>query len=304
MLDTVKKLAVGTVLAVGMLSGTANAQEDKSIEIGWTAWADAEAVTKLAKSVLEDRLGYNVKLTLADIAIQYSGVASGDLDVMMMAWLPQTHKDYWAKVSGDVVDLGPLYLGAKLGWAVPAYIPEDQLSSIEDLKNEDVQEKLGGKIIGIDPGAGLMRLSKQAVEDYGLDDYELVSSSGAGMTAQLDRAVQRDNWIVVTAWNPHWMFSAYDLRYLKDPKGVLGAAEHIDAVARQGFYQDHPEAAAFLARMFLPLNELEAIMYEAQQSSYEEAVANYIKNHEARINYWVTGEFGSGEQSASDGSSQ
>lgn len=292
MLQTAKNLAAVAILATGTLSGPAVAQE-KTIRIGWTAWADAEAVTKMAAQILEERLGYNVELTLADIAIQYSGVASGDLDVMLMSWLPETHRDYMEEVAGRVVDLGPLYVGAKLGWAVPTYIPEDQLSSIEDLKNDEVREQLGGQIIGIDPGAGLMRLSKQAIEEYGLDNYQLVASSGAGMTAQLDRAVQRNNWIVVTAWNPHWMFSAYDLRYLEDPQGVLGGAEHIDAVARLGFYQDFPEAAAFLARMFLPLEELEAVMYEAQQTSYEEAVANYIKTHEARVNYWVTGEIGS-----------
>lgn len=296
MLDAVKKLALGTALVGALLIGSvgvpANAQDDKSINIGWTAWADAEAVTKMAAQLLEERLGYDVELTLADIAIQYSGVASGDLDVMMMAWLPQTHQDYMEQFAGDVVDLGPLYTGARLGWAVPSYVPEDQLGSIADLQNEEVAEQLGGRIVGIDPGAGLMRLSNQAVEEYDLSDYQLVSSSGAGMTAELDRAVQRDQWIVVTAWNPHWMFSAYDLRYLEDPEGVLAGVEHVDAIARQGFYNDHPEAAAFLARMYLPLDELEEVMFKAQQTSYEEAVAEYIKTHEERVNYWVTGEIG------------
>src|SRR3546814_19299032 len=67
----------------------------------------------------------------------------------------------------------------------------------------------------IDPGAGLMRLSKDAVEEYGLDDYELVSASGAAMTAARERAVKRTEWIVVTGWSPHWMFGAHELRYLE-----------------------------------------------------------------------------------------
>ncbi|WP_119461804.1 glycine betaine ABC transporter substrate-binding protein [Rhodospirillaceae bacterium SYSU D60014] len=296
MLDAVKNLALGTALIGGLLAGSAgtpaNAQDDKSINIGWTAWSDAEAVTKMAAKILEERLGYDVELTLADVAIQYSGVASGDIDLMMMAWLPQTHQDYMEKFAGEVIDLGPLYTGARLGWAIPNYIPKDQLSSIEDLQKEEVAEKLGNRIVGIDPGAGLMRLSNEAVEEYGLDDYQLVSSSGAGMTAELDRAVQRDEWVVVTAWNPHWMFSAYELRYLEDPKGVLAGVEHIDALARKGFYNDHPEAAAFLARMYIPLEELETVMFKAQETSYEEAVAEYIETHEERVNYWVTGEIG------------
>src|SRR3546814_3520334 len=96
-----------------------------------------------------------------------------------------THADYMEKVAGDVIDLGPIYTGAKLGWVVPSYVPEGELGSIEDLQKDAVKEKLDNKIQGIDPGAGLMRLSKEAVEEYDIDDYELVSASGAAMTAAL-----------------------------------------------------------------------------------------------------------------------
>jgi glycine betaine/proline transport system substrate-binding protein len=275
--------------ALALTLSTAVAAE-KTIKIGWTAWSDAEFVTKLAKRILEDEMGYTVELLQTDIAPQYQGLASGDLDVMLMSWQPGTHGDYVEKVCNDVVPLGILYTHARLGWAVPSYIPEDMVSSIEDLKKDEVVEKLDGTITGIDPGAGLTRLSKQAVEDYELDDYELQISSGAGMTAALERAVGRDDWIVVTAWSPHWMFGAYDLRYLEDPKGVLGSFERVVALAREGFYQDDIDAASFISRIQIPIDDLQAAMYDAQESSYEEAVTNYIKNNADRINYWVTGE--------------
>jgi glycine betaine/proline transport system substrate-binding protein len=210
--------------------------------------------------------------------------------MMLMSWLPGTHADYMEKVCNDVVPLGILYTHARLGWAVPAYVPEDMVSSIEDLKKDEVVEKLDGTITGIDPGAGLTRLSKQAIEDYAMDDYELQISSGAGMTAALERAVRRNDWIVVTAWSPHWMFGAYELRYLEDPKGVLGSFERVVALARKGFYQEDIEAASFISRMQIPIDDLQAAMYDAQESSYEEAVTNYIENNQDRIKYWVTGE--------------
>jgi glycine betaine/proline transport system substrate-binding protein len=31
-------------------------------------------------------------------------------------------------------------------------------------------------------------------------------------------------------------------------------------------------------------------MYDAQETSYEEAVDKYIENNEDRVSYWVTGE--------------
>lgn len=277
------------LLAAALIVGTANVVAKDQIRIGWTAWSDAEFVTKLAARILEERMGYEVELLQTDIAPQYQGIATGSIDVMLMSWQPGTHEDYIKKVGDKAFDLGLLYTNARLGWVVPSYIPESELKAIPDLSKPEVREKLKGTITGIDPGAGLTRLSEQAIADYGLD-YELQISSGAGMTAALKRAVRRDEWIVVTGWSPHWMFGAYDLRYLEDPKGVLGKAERVHAYARNGFYQDHIEAAAFLSRMQIPLADLQQAMHHGQETSYEEAVEKYMQDNEDRIGYWVTGE--------------
>jgi len=281
------KTLTGAVAGATMMTGAAVAQD---VTIGWTAWSDAEFVTKLSRTIMEDRMDLEVELVQTDIAPQYQGVADGDIDAMLMSWLPATHADYMDKVGDDVVNLGVLYTGAKLGWAVPDYIPEDQLSSIEDLKKEEVRDKLDGRIQGIDPGAGLMRLSNKVIDETYDLDYNLISASGAAMTAALDRAVNRDEWIVVTAWSPHWMFGAYEMRYLEDPKGALGGPERVHTIARQGFYQDQPDAAAFLARMSIPIDDLQAAMYDANENGYQTAVDNYIEANEDRVNYWVTGD--------------
>lgn len=280
--------AMTVSLGTGVIAAPAQAAE-KSINIGWTAWSDAEAVTKLAKAVIEERYGYKVELTMADIGIQYQGIASGKLDAMLMSWQPLTHKPYLDKVGKDVVDLGPLYTRARLGWVVPDYIPVDQVKSIEDLKKPEVQQKLGGKIQGIDPGSGLMQASEKALKTYDLKGLQLVSASDAAMLAALERAMKRNEWIVVTSWSPHWMFANWKLRYLEDPKGALGGLESVNAIVRKGFYQDHPEIFEFLNRMVLPIGDLEAMMQEARQTSYEQAVDNYIKNNKTRVDYWVTG---------------
>ncbi len=260
-----------------------------TLRIGWTAWSDAEVVTLLAKRLVEERLGYRVKLVMADIGIQYQAVANGDLDIMLMAWLPVTHSNYWTKVRNRVINLGPLYTG-RLGWVVPQYVPTDQLASLDDLHKPAVAHRLNHRIQGIDPGSGLMQASEQAVNAYGLKEWELVPASGAAMTAVLDRAIRNRDWVVVTAWQPHWIFARYHLRFLDDPKGILGRVEHIHAVARQGFETDFPpQLTDFFSRMYLPANELSAILLEAQDAPVAQAVDHYIQTHPARIRYWLTG---------------
>ena len=286
MFKTLTTLSLAAAM-VGSLATATLAQDAKSVKIGWAAWSDAEFVTKLAAKLIKDELGQEVELVQTDVAPLYQGVSRGDLDAMMMAWLPQTHADYFAKIEDKVDTLGTVYDGAKLGWVVPAYIPEDQISSIEDLAKDEVKEKLGNTVQGIDPGAGLTRLSEQALKDYGLDDYKLQISSEAGMLTTVDRAVRNEEWFVATSWSPHWMFGKYDIRYIEDPKKSLGEAEHVDILARKGFKDDNPEAAAFLSRMKLPISDLESAMFNAQETSYEAAVEQYITDHPDQVKAWL-----------------
>ncbi|MCB5204640.1 glycine/betaine ABC transporter substrate-binding protein [Neorhizobium sp. T786] len=289
MFKTLVSMGVAAALA-GSVATTALAQDATPVKIGWAAWSDAEFVTKLAAKLIQDELGHEVELVQTDVAPLYQGVGRGDLDAMMMAWLPQTHADYFAKVEDKVETLGTVYDDAKLGWVVPAYVPEDAISSIEDLAKDEVKEKLGNTVQGIDPGAGLTRLSEQAVKDYDLSDYKLQISSEAGMLTTVDRAIRSEEWFVATSWSPHWMFGKYDIRYIEDPKGSLGKAEHVDVLARKGFKEENPKVAGFLSRMKLPIADLEAAMFNAQETSYEAAVEKYIADHPDQVKAWLAAE--------------
>jgi len=280
----------GILLAALALAWAPTSASQEPIRIGWTTWADGVFITRLAEYIIEEELGQPVELVRAGIAEQYQGVASGRMDVTLMSWQPQTHGPYVARVASEVEDLGVLYGGAKLGWAVPAYVPNERLASIDDLTDPDVRARLGGRVVGIDPGAGLMRLSNRAIEQYTLDGYDLASGSGPEMTSTLANAIDAGDWIVVTAWSPHWMFAAFDLRYLDDPQGVLGGGEQIHALARQGFYADYPEVAELLTRMWVPLRDLEQGMLDAHRRNHEAAVERFADTYRERIEYWITGQ--------------
>jgi len=273
-------------LAMGLTAGAARAQSGQTIKLGFAPWADAEFITRLAAKLIEDRLETKVELVQTDVAPLYQGLTRGDVDAMLMCWLPQTHADYWKRVEGKVERLGVLYSGARLGWVVPKYVPESEVASIADLAKPDVQKKLNGRIQGIEPGAGLTRLSHKTLEAYGLKDYTLQEASEAAMLSVVDRAMRQEKWVVATSWSPHWMFGKYDLRYLKDPKGALGGEEEVVALGRPKLKEEQPEVAAFLSRLNMPLNELEKAMLKAQQDSADAAVADYIGSHKDRVDGW------------------
>ena len=285
-------------LALGCLASSAvQADNSDTIKIGYFNWSDALFTTNVVNYILEEKMGRDTKLTMAAPAAIYQGIAVGDIDFHVDAWLPTTHGDYYKKVARKTLDAGAIYTRAKEGWAVPAYVPKDKLNSIEDLKSAEVKQKLGGRITGIDPGAGLMRLSKQAMKAYALADYgyQLQQSSGPAMAAALKRAIANHEWIVVTAWNPHWMWSAFDLRYLKDPKGIMKGMQRADIMARHGFYQDEPDIYEMLDRILIPIDAVQDGMRRAEETSYADAAAEYVESHPKLVHYWVSGEMSEDE---------
>ena len=261
---------------------------EQPLKLGWSPWADAEVVSLMAAQLIESELKQPVERVMADIGIQYQSVARGDLDLMLMAWLPGTHRDYWGKVRDQVLDLGPMYSG-RLGWIVPDYVPREVISSINQLQNPQLAARFGGRVQGIDPGSGLNQASLKALKQYGLTSMELVASSSAAMAAVLAQAIEEQRWLIATSWTPHWMFARFKLRFLSDPKGSFGGTERIHAVARQGLDQRHPALTAFLSRFHLPESDLDGLLLQAQESSAETAVSTYLARHPNRVRYWTTG---------------
>ncbi|WP_263260856.1 glycine betaine ABC transporter substrate-binding protein [Pseudomonas sp. RIT-PI-S] len=272
----------GAALVLAMGSGLASAKAELSI--GYVdGWSDSVATTFVAAEVIKQKLGYDVKLMPVATGIMWQGVATGKLDLMLSAWLPVTHGEYWEKNKDKVVDYGPNFNDAKIGLIVPDYV---KAKSVADLKTDD---SFGKKIVGIDAGSGVMLKTDQAIKDYALDGYKLQASSGAAMTAELGRAYDKQQSIAVTGWVPHWMFAKWKLRFLDDPKGVYGAAEHVDSVGSKGLEAKAPEVVAFLKKFtWTDANEIGEVMLAIQDGGKPEAVAKaWIAKHPDRVKEWT-----------------
>lgn len=279
-------LTVSAVVAFGAGGGAAAAAEP--IKIAVTNWADVLAVANVAKYALETNLKQPVQFVQADIGIQFQGVARGDLDIMVGGWLPLTHAAYYTKYRNELDDVGIIYTGGKNGWAVPAYIPESQLSTIADLNKPEVKSKLSATVQGIEPGGGLMQASEKTIKAYNLDGYNLQSSSEAGMLAGVSRAYQSKQWIVATVWSPHWLFQKWQMRYLKDPKGTLGGEEQIHAFASKQFATRFPRADVFFKNFKLTLADVEAIELEGNSTNdYATAAKKFVDAHPEKLKAWM-----------------
>ncbi|MDV7144138.1 glycine betaine ABC transporter substrate-binding protein [Tropicimonas sp. TH_r6] len=275
--------------AAGLLSSgpaLASSLSAPDVIIGWTPWSDAEVVTKLAARVLRRDMDKDVELTLADISAQFRTIAKGDVDVMLMSWEPGLHANYLRRYGDDLVDLGEIYEG-NIGLAVPEWVPEDLISSIEDLAKPEVQEALGGRIVGIDPGAGLMATTRQAMQDYGLGAYELEEGTGPKMVREIAKAQRNETPVVVTAWRPHMKFELYGMRYIEDPKGLYADISSIHARANRNFPDRAPGIAEMLSAIHLEISDIEQIMVAGRQDGIDVAIDAWIAANRDVVSGWL-----------------
>lgn len=258
--------------------------EPREVDLVYVEWSSEVASTNLVRVILEDKLNCEVSMTAVSAAAMWQAVASGDRDALVAAWLETTHGHYLEKVKDDVVDLGPNLVGTRIGLVVPAYV---DITAIPQLQMH--ADKFDGRIIGIDPGAGIMSTTEKAIEQYGLSDMKLVSGSGATMTAMLDTAIKKNEWIVVTGWTPHWMFARWDLRYLEDPQGVYGSEESIHTIVRKGLEQDMPEVYAFLDKFqWTPKDMAQLMVWNQEEDAdpYENA-KRWVQENPEKVQQWL-----------------
>lgn len=275
--------ALALAAGCGRKAGTPAQDEGKgTIKLAYVNWAEGVAVTHLLTALLGD-MGYQVETTMADVAPIYASVAEGNQDVMVETWLPVTHKTYFDRYGDRVELISTWYEAARIGLVVPAYV---EINSIEELNA--ARNKFQRRITGIDAGAGIMGATDRAIEEYGLE-LELLASSGPAMTAALQGAIDKKEWIVVTGWAPHWKFARYDLKFLDDPKGVYGDIEVVQAAARKGFKEAFPKAAALLGKMKFDSVQIGSLMdaLESGEGSEAERVRTWIAAHEDLVQSWM-----------------
>jgi glycine betaine/proline transport system substrate-binding protein len=258
--------------------------ESKTANLAYVNWAEGVAYTHLAKVVLEEKLGYQVNLTMADVGPAYMAVANGNQDAFMECW-PDIHQDYLNEVGDKLIDLGVVYEGTALGLVVPSYVTIDRISELNAHK-----DKFKGVITGVDSGAGMMRQTAEyIIPEYELE-LKLVPSSGPAMTAALSAAIDAGEWIVVTGWRPHWKFGRWDLKLLQqEPDKTVWEDGSIHIMGRVDIDQDKPALAAFLRKMQLTDPELSDLMVKIEDSEYsvEEVAREWMYSNPSAIEAWL-----------------
>lgn len=271
-------------------SGGQGAAADKNLSVGVVAgWDEDVAASHLWKQLLEQR-GYTVNLQELDIASTFTGVANGQVDLYLDAWLPTTHGVYWDRYK-DQLEVVSTWQQGRNTLVVPNYVG---VNTIAELKGRAAE--FDGRIVGIEAGAGEMKaMREKIIPGYGLTDYNLVEGSSPAMLATLDSAIKQQQPVVVTLWQPHWAFSRYDLKVLEDTQGVWGQPDDMQIIATKGFGAANPEVAGWLKNFTITSEQLSSLMLKIQEAGKgqeQTATKAWITENQQVVDSWFSGTTG------------
>jgi len=197
------------------------------ITIGVTDLSFHRIAASLVANILHD-MGFEVERIYAHHEKNFQNLKEGKTDLLTSAWLPSSHGGYREEVQKVVplTNLGLHYEPYAL-WGVPNYVPEEVISEVSDLLKPEVLEKMTKRIQGINPGAGISRFSAKMIHDYKLGEagYSFHTGTEEDCFGTFEKAVANEEWIVVPLWKPQFLHFKYDIRELKDPKGLLGGVD-------------------------------------------------------------------------------
>lgn len=252
---TVRSSLLATAVTFA-LAGSAFAAGCDKVTFSDVGWTDITATTA-ATSLVLNALGYETETKVLSVPVTYTGLASGDVDVFLGNWMPTMEADLAPYRDAKTVETVRTNLeGAKYTLATNAAGAALGIMDFKDIAaNKDALE---GKIYGIEPGNDGNRLIMDMIASgpFGLDGFEIVESSEAGMLAEVDNKDKDSKPIIFLGWEPHPMNANYKMTYLTGGDDYFGpnlGGAVVDTNTRAGYVAECPNTGKLLQNLVFSL---------------------------------------------------
>jgi len=283
-----------TAAALAILVATPALADCEKVTFSDVGWTDITATTA-ATTVVLDALGYDTDIKVLSVPVTYTSLAQGDVDVFLGNWMPTMEADIAPYRDAGTVDTVRENLeGAKYTLAVNRPAMDLGISDFADIAAH--KDELDGKIYGIEPGNDGNRLIMDMIAEgaFGLDGFEVVESSEAGMLAQVARADDRGEPIVFLGWEPHPMNANFDMGYLSGGDDWFGpnfGGATVYTNTRAGYVEDCPNVGALLKNLKFTLEMENEIMGAILNDNADptEAAKTWLAAHPDTWKSWLDG---------------
>ncbi len=290
------KLVAAALALLSLCLPAAAAEEPscRNVRFADVGWSDIAATTGLASVMLEG-LGYTPSVTFASIPVALTGLKNRQIDVFLGYWNPAMTPlmEPFVKAGQIKVLAQPNLVGARYSLAVPQYLYDRGLKNFADIAR--FQKELQGKIYGIEPGSDGNVLIQAMIRDnrFGLQNFQLVEDSEAGMLMQAQRAVNGKKAIVFLGWEPHPMNLRMKMRYLAGGDEVFGAnlgEAKVYTVVPPAYEARCPNVSAFLHQLQFTTDMENQVMGPILEKVKPNLAArNFLRKNPALVEQWLKG---------------
>jgi glycine betaine/proline transport system substrate-binding protein len=204
----------------------------RPVRLGHIALSFHDAAAEQVELILRSH-GHETERSSAPHEKMFQAMGRGDVDLLVSAWLPWSHGEYFAPIADSVRMLTVLYEPYPI-WGVPDYVPAE-IASIPDLLTPAALEHMHRRIQGMAPGAGISEMSPRAVVEYGLESagYHFENGTEDDCIGAFVDAVQHKQWVVIPFWHPQALHTRFRIRRLQDPLMILGATDNATLLVRR-----------------------------------------------------------------------
>lgn len=280
-------------LAFAVSAGSAAAQDPdscKTVRFSDVGWTDITATTAVSSVVLT-ALGYEPDVQVLSVPVTYASLKNKDIDVFLGNWMPSMAADVQPFLDDKSVETVSENLeGAGYGLVVPTYVADAGVKSLTDIGKHG--DEFDHKIYGIEPGNDGNRIVLGMIDDKanGLDGFELVESSEAGMLSQAEKAMKNKDWIVFLGWTPHPVMGEMAITYL-DGMGDSGfGAATVHTNVRAGYAGECPNVGKFITNLKFSLSMENQIMDAILKGEdANEAAMAWLKANPDAVTPWLDG---------------
>ncbi len=280
-----------SMLALSGIAQAADPASCKAVRFADVGWTDIQ-VTTGATSVILEALGYAPEVKTLSVPVTYASLKNKDIDVFLGNWMPSMTADVKPYFDDKSVEsIGVNLDGAGYGLVVPSYVAEAGVKSLTDLGK--FKDKFHGKIYGIEAGNDGNRIISTMIADKknGLDGFELVESSEAGMLTEAEKAMKANDWIIFLGWTPHPVMGEMKISYL-DGMGDSGfGAATVATNVRAGYTTECPNVGKLLSNLKFNLAMEGAMMGPVLKDSADpkETAKTWLKAHADAVKPWLAG---------------
>jgi len=276
-----------------------------SIKAAEFPWSAAKLTTVILSEVAAQHpeLGVGkIDSTTLGPAPAWAGAQRGDVDLLAEVAMPN-QQELADKAKDKVSLVHQTYGDAQQGWFVPTYAtqpgqPLAGLTSVTQLN--DYAAPLNNKLVDADPSFITTQQNAKRLQGYGLN-LEQVASSESAQLAELRRAYQAKEPILVYLYHPHWVFAEFEMTQLQEPNpytpdcfttgnGACAMPSYAAwTAASTKVQQDAPKFYAMLQKFEIPVPDMEGMLksVDVDKKDATAVAKEWLGANQDKVQQWV-----------------